>query len=164
MPATIAGNAIEVVAGWNILTSASDDTKVIKTPLIGGDSAITAGAPITFGGGDNSTRNGETLVNGYNPADGTARFDSLSAAQISAMKRLRCEDLEIIPINDAGQMLVKKVNDKATGFPVSNFDLGPKNNAGYGTRDSNVLTFQIDEDWDEYLHFITPTDFNALTF
>ncbi len=164
IPATIASNAIIVVAVWNIITAASDDTKVTKTPLISGDSSITAGAAITVGGGDNSTRNGETLVNGYNPADGTARFDSMSTAQIAAFKKLRCEDLEVYPVNQDGKILAKKVGDLITGYPVSNFSLSSKNNAGYGTRDSNVLTFQIDEDWDEYLHFITPTDFNALTF
>ena len=36
-------------------------------------------------------------------------------------------------------------------------------NAGFGTRDSNVLTFQLPFDWDETKHAVTPTDFNALT-
>lgn len=163
VPATIVGDTLDVVNGWNTLFAASDDTKVIKTPLIGGDSSITAGTAITQGGGDNTTLNGETLVNGFNPADGTARFDSLSTEQVVALKALRCEDLEVYFVNQDGKILCKKVGDLVTGFPVTNFSLGSKNNAGFGTRDSNVLTFQMDDEWDEYLEFITPTDFNALT-
>jgi hypothetical protein len=163
LPATISGDVIEVVAGWNTLFAAADDTKVIKTPLVGGDTAITAGTAITQGGGDNTTLNGETLVNGYNPADGTARFDSLSTAQVVAMKALRCEEVEVYPINQDGKILARKEGDLITGFPVTNFSLGSKNNAGFGTRDNNVLTFQMNDDWDEYLYFVTPTDFNALT-
>ena len=91
VPATITGQAPEDAAGWNILFAAVDSTKVVKTPLIGGDSTLTAGTTITQGGGDNSTLNGETLVNGINPTDGSARFDSLTGAQIAAIRTLACE-------------------------------------------------------------------------
>jgi len=36
-------------------------------------------------------------------------------------------------------------------------------NAGFGTRDMNTMTFQLDFDYDETKAAITPTDFNALT-
>ena len=36
-------------------------------------------------------------------------------------------------------------------------------NAGFGTRDNNTLTFQLDFDYDEYKYAVTPADFNALT-
>lgn len=163
LPATIVSQLIEDVAGWNVLFSATDDTKVVKTPLVGGDTSITAGTALTQGGGDNATLNGQTQVNGYNPADGTARFDSLSTAQVAAMKDLRCEDVEIYPVNQDGKVLTRKNGDLITGFPVTNFSLGSKNNSGFGQRDNNVLTFQLDDNWDEYLYLITPADFNALT-
>jgi hypothetical protein len=165
VPATITGQAPEDVAGWNILFAAADDTKVIKSPLIGGDSTLTAGTTITQGGGDNSTLNGETLVNGINPTDGSARFDSLTADQIKEFRKLACEGsgLEVYLISQEGKIWSKKDGDLVTGFPCTNVVLGTMNNAGFGTRDNNVLTFQLDFDWDEYKYAITPADFNALT-
>jgi hypothetical protein len=165
VPATITGQAPEDAAGWNILFAAADDTKVVKSPLIGGDSTLTAGTTITQGGGDNSTLNGETLVNGINPTDGSARFDSLTAAQILAFRKLACEGngLEVYLISQEGKIWGSKVGDLVTGFDATNVVLGSMSNAGFGTRDSNVLTFQLAFDWDETKYAITPADFNALT-
>jgi len=165
VPATITGQAPEDAAGWNILFAAADDTKVVKSPLIGGDSTLTAGTTITQGGGDNSTLNGETLVNGINPTDGSARFDSLTAAQIAAFRTLACEGngLEVYLISQEGKIWGSKVGDLVTGFDCTNVVLGSMSNAGFGTRDSNVLTFQLAFDWDETKYAVTPADFNALT-
>ncbi len=165
VPATITGQAPEDAAGWNILFAAADDTKVVKSPLIGGDSTLTAGTTITQGGGDNSTLNGETLVNGINPTDGSARFDSLTGAQIAAFRTLACEGngLEVYLVSQEGKIWGSKVGDLVTGFDCTNVVLGSMSNAGFGTRDSNVLTFQLAFDWDETKYAITPADFNALT-
>ncbi len=165
VPATITGNLPTVVAGWTILFAAADDTHVVTSPLIGGVSQITAGSTITQGGGDNSTLSGTTLINGINPADGSARFDSLTGPQIEAFRKLACEGtgLEVYLINQQGLIWGQQVGDLFTGFDVSNVVLGSMTNAGFGTRDSNTLTFQLDFDYDETKAAITPTDFNALT-
>ncbi len=165
VPATIVGQAPEDAAGWNILFAAADDTHVVTSPLIGGDSTLTAGTTITQGGGDNSTLNGETLVNGINPTDGSARFDSLTGAQIAAFRKLACEGngLEVYLISQEGKIWGSKVGDLVTGFDCTNVVLGSMSNAGFGTRDSNILTFQLAFDWDETKYAITPADFNALT-
>lgn len=165
IPALINGNDVNVVAGWDLLSVQTDDTHVVYSPLIGGDSSITAGSTITQGGGDNTTLNGETYLNGINPADGTARFDSLTGAQITAFRKLACEGngLEVYLISQEGKIWGSKVGDLFTGFDCTNVVLGTLSNAGFGTRDNNVLTFQLPFDWDETKHAITPTDFNALT-
>jgi hypothetical protein len=165
VPATIATFLPSVIDGWSILFAAPDDTHVVTSPLIGGDSTITAGTTITQGGGDNSTLSGTTLINGINPADGSARFDSLTGAQIEAFRKLACEGtgLEVYLINQQGLIWGQQVGDLFTGFDVSNVVLGSMTNAGFGTRDSNTLTFQLDFDYDETKAAVTPTDFNALT-
>jgi hypothetical protein len=153
------------VAGWTILFAAADDTHVVTSPLIGGESVLTAGTTITQGGGDNSTLSGTTLINGINPTDGSARFDSLTGAQIEAFRKLACEGtgLEVYLINQQGLIWGQQVGDLFTGFDVSNVVLGSMTNAGFGTRDSNTMTFQLDFDYDETKAPVTPTDFNALT-
>ena len=165
LPATIAALQPSVLAGWTILFAAADDTHVVTSPLIGGESTLTGGSTITQGGGDNSTLSGTTLVNGINPTDGSARFDSLTGPQIAAFRTLACEGtgLEVYLINQQGLIWGQQVGDLFTGFDVSNVVLGSMTNAGFGTRDMNTMTFQLDFDYDETKAAITPTDFNALT-
>ena len=165
LPATIAALAPTVLAGWTILFAAADDSHVVPSPLIGGDSTLTGGSTISQGGGDNSTLSGQTLINGINPTDGTARFDSLTGAQITAFRKLACEGtgLEVYLINQQGLIWGQQVGDLFTGFDISNVVLGSMTNAGFGTRDNNTMTFQLDFDYDETKAAITPTDFNALT-
>ena len=165
VPATIAALAPTVLAGWTILFAAADDTHVVPSPLIGGDSSLTGGSTISQGGGDNSTLSGTTLINGINPTDGSARFDSLTGPQIAAFRTLACEGtgLEVYLINQQGLIWGQQVGDLFTGFDVSNVVLGSMTNAGFGTRDMNTMTFQLDFDYDETKAAVTPTDFNALT-
>jgi hypothetical protein len=165
VPATIAALQPSVLAGWTILFAAADDTHVVTSPLIGGESTLTGGSTITQGGGDNSTLSGTTLVNGINPTDGSARFDSLTGPQIAAFRTLACEGtgLEVYLINQQGLIWGQQVGDLFTGFDVSNVVLGSMTNAGFGTRDMNTMTFQLDFDYDETKAAVTPTDFNALT-
>ena len=163
IPASIAGEVIEDATGWNTLRAAINDTKVVATPLIAGDAQITPGAAITQGGGDNTTRNGATLINGYNPSDVQARFDGLSSAQIAAMDALECHGLEVYMVNQFGKILHKDVAGIKTGFPVLSYSLGDKANNGLATRDNNLLTFQLERRWDKDLAFATPSaGFNPL--
>ena len=162
---TLAGQDPTLLATWNLLFSAADDSHVVTTPLIGGDSTITAGTPVTFGGGDNSTLNGEQFVTAINPSDSSVRFDSLTAAQIAAFRKLTCEGsgLEVFLISQEGKIWGSQTGDLFKGFDCTNVVLGSLTNNGFGTRDSNTMTFQLPFDWDETKSFLTPSDFNALT-
>ena len=165
VPVSIVGDDVVDVAGWNTLIAAIDATKVVKTPLVGGDTTITAGTELTSGGGDNSTLSGVTQSNGINPSLFTGRFDGLASATVAAMRLLNCEKTEVYFVNQEGSIYGKLLDDGVsfTGFPVLKFFLAPKANNGFGTRDSNVMTFEVQADYDEYLYKITPT-FNILTF
>lgn len=169
LPASIQGlgNLPSILAPWTILLGLATNDKAIVTPLIGGDPVINAGEQVTFGGGDNSTLNGQIYHVAYNPSTGTFRFDSLSAAQTAALKQLICEDLEVIMINSDGDLIGERdtVNpDLWHGFAATNVSLGGRSVQGFASRDSNVLTLQLDDDWDTKFEKQTPTDFNALTF
>ena len=163
-PATIAGDTPDLIAGWTVLEAAADSTKVIFAPLFGGDITITPNDAILFGGNDNSTLNGETYFVARTPSDFSARFDQLTAQQTSDMKGLECESLEVYFVNDAGDIIAQRNNaNSLTGFPVTNVVLNGRSVQGFATRDSNLLTFQLSEDWDTKFEKVTPTDFNALT-
>lgn len=169
IPASIqgAGNLPSVLAPWTILLAEPASDRAIVTPLIGGDPVINPGDQITQGGGDNSTLNGEVYHVAYNPADASFRFDSLTAAQTKAIKKLICEKLEIFMVNADGDIIGERDQvdtDLFHGFKATNVSLGGRSVQGFGTRDSNVFSFQLDDDWDTKFEKVTPTDFNALTF
>lgn len=165
VPLTITGDVVTVSAGWTTLKAAVDDTKVIFPPLFGGDITITPGDAITQGGNDNSTLNGQTYFVAFPDSTFSARFDQLTATQTGELKNLICEDLEVYFVNEDGDI----IGDASTtgefkGFDVTNVALQSRNVQGFATRDSNILTFQLDADWDTIFEKQTPTDFNALTF
>jgi hypothetical protein len=169
VPVTIVNDLIEDKTGWDVLKTATDLTKVIRTPLIGGDSGITAGTELTEGGGDNSTLNGATLSNGTNPADGIARFDNLDKDQIKAFREIYCYfkavgsgSVEMYMISQDNTLWARKSGVLITGFPLQKFYLGAKGNAGLNSRDSNEMTFQLEADYDEYLTPIA-VNFNILS-
>ncbi len=169
LPATIqgAGNTPDAESPWLVLFAAADDTKVIKTPFStgGGESAINPGGLVTQGGGDNTFFSGATKVTAINPSDGTIRFDSLSAEVIAALRKLICEnELEVWFINQQNNIIGSKNDaDIFSGFLATNVVLCSLSNQGYGTLDSNTLTFQLPYDWDETKHFIAPTNWSPLS-
>ena len=169
LPTTIqgAGNTPDAEAPWLVLFLAADNTKVIKTPFLtgGGESAINPGGLVTQGGGDNSFFSGATKLTAINPSDGTIRFDSLSGSVIKALRKLVCENvLEIFFINQQNNIIGSK-NDAGifSGFLATNVVLDSLNNQGYGTLDSNTMTFQLPYNWDETKHFIKPTGWSPLS-
>ncbi len=164
VPGTIAGDVVTVIQGWNVLKIALDDTKVVFAPLFGGDITIAPAEAITQGGNDNSTLNGQTYFVAFPDSAFSARYDQLTATQTGELKELVCEDLEVYLINEDGDI----IGDASTtgtfkGFDVSNVALQSRNVQGFATRDSNIMSFQMDADWDTVFEKQTPTDFNALT-
>ena len=164
VPATITGDLVTVIAGWNILKIAADSTKVVFAPLFGGDITVSPSEAVTQGGGDNSTLNGQVLFVNFPDSSFSARYDQLGATQTADLKLLVCEDLEVYFVNDSGDI----IGDASTtgtfkGFDCTNVALASRNVAGFATRDSNVMTFQLDADWDTVFEKQTPSDFNALT-
>ena len=163
-PAAILSTDPDVSTGWTALKALSDDSKLVTAPLFGGDIVINPSDPLTAGG-DNSALNGQTYVVSVPDSTFSARFDQLTKDQTSQIKELLCETLEVYFINEDGDIIGRREGDLWTGFPVTNVFLQSRSVQGFGTRDSNVLTFQLDADWDKYFEKVTPVSpFNPLTF
>ena len=171
-PLTVGSSAADdptLSAFWTALEApgVSDDTAIVKTPIIGGDPEITGGEPQTEGGGDNSTFNGKEEYVGNNASKFTGVFKSLSSAQIDAFALLSCHDLEVFFINNSGKIygISKDAGVTVEGIPVSALALGGKVNSGFNTKDTNAFQFSLNPGYDRYLHEIVPeTAFNPLTF
>lgn len=154
-----------VQADWDVLIAAADDTKAVFSPLIGGDPIIEPGEAITEGGGDNSTLNGVEEVTGTNPASFSANFKEISPEQEAALKELICEKkLVVYFVNEDNNIIVKKIDDdKKTGFDIQSFFFGDRGNQGFGTKDINVMSFQLKAGWSEAIEIIEPEPgFNPL--
>ena len=79
------------------------------------------------------------------------------------MLYLYLSGLEVFLISQEGKIWGSKVGNLVSGFDCTNVVLGSLTNSGFGTRDSNTMTFQLPFDWDETKAYLTPSDFNALT-
>ncbi len=158
---------IKVLSDWQTKIIATDNTKIVLTPFIGGDPVIAAGDAITDGGGDNSTLNGVEELNGSNPSVFTAVFKSLPAATIRELKALSCEkNLVVYFITQGGKIVASEVTpgvpDVYTGIPVSGqIFVSDRNNNGFGTKDTISIQFSLPSGWSDTAEVIT-TNFAPL--
>lgn len=152
------------LADWQAKMNATDDTKIVITPLIGGDPLIEAGDAITNGGGDNSTLDGEEEVTGTNPALFSCMFKSLSSVTEKALKKLVCERrLNVYFILQGGRIAAYKLTDDSQrGFQVSSIFVGDRDNDGFGTNDTVSMRFQLKAGYSTDLEVYTP-NFDPLT-
>lgn len=165
-------NSIPVVAGdptleagWTALRAASDDTKVVFDQRLGGSPIISAGEPITIGGGDNSTMNGEELIRAKLPSVFTAFYADITPEQETALQALGCNNIGWFPVTRDGKIWGQSLAaDKFTPIPISAFFVGDRGSEGFGTRNTNQVRFNLAPGWSNSLAYIVPSDFDALTF
>lgn len=162
----VVGQQADTKADWDARLTAVDNTKIVVTPLVGGEPIIEAGEAITEGGGDNSTLNGVEEVTGVNPSRFSATFKSLLPAQEIALKEIMCKGVEVYFFLQGGKIALAKVGgtnaEERKGFPVQSYFFSDRNNAGYGTKDSFTMSFSLVEGWSEDLSILSPADFNPL--
>lgn len=163
-PAGTPANDILELSAWQALMTATDDTKIVVTPLIGADPTIEAGESITVGGGDNSTLNGIEEVEGVNPASFSCMFKSLSSVVEKAMKALNCEkNLTVYLFLQGGRIaVVDLTTSQYQGFHIQSLFVSDRNNAGFGTKDTVSLSFELTAGYSDDLVIIKP-NFNPLT-
>lgn len=165
IPAVITTLTVTELAAYTILLAAdTEDYHLAFLPLFGGDPISTPGDENTFGGNDNSTRNGQTYHVNFNPDTFTARYDQLTAAQTKQLRGFTCEDLEAVFVNDENKLIFQRDGDFLKGIDIAGVPtLAGRNVTGFGTRDGNVFKFQMPHGWDENFEKVIATDFNPLT-
>lgn len=159
-----ANSQVDTLADWQARRTATDNTKIVVTPKIGGDPIIEAGEAITEGGGDNSTLNGVEEVTGTNPSKFSCVFKSIAPATEKALKDLMCQSLEVYLFLEGGRIACEQIEGgvQHKGLNLQSMFVGDRNNKGYGTKDTNQLMFSLPSGWSENLVIVTPTTFNPL--
>lgn len=151
-------NDILQLADWQDLMIATDSTKIVVTPRIGGNPVITAGEAITNGGGDNSTLNGIEEVDGINPSVFECEFREISSETEVGIKNLMCErNLTVYFFLQGGKIGVLKIDDtNYKGFKAESLVLLDRNNTGLNTKDMHKMSFSLLAGWSEKLVILTP--------
>lgn len=155
--ATVPTDILEL-STWQALKIATDDTKVVFTPLIGGDPVIEPGEAITSGGGDNSTLNGVEENEGTNPSNFSCVFKSLASETEKAMKALKCEKVVVAYLFLQGGRIAVTLIDTAkyTGFNALSLFVSDRGNQGFGTKDTVSMSFALEAGWSDNLQIIKP--------
>lgn len=159
---------IEKKASWTLLLSADDDTKIVISPYIQAPTAE-AGAPRTFGGGNETLEGVEEIV-GREPTPFTGVMRKLPQKIIKALKELQCEswgdNLGVYLFDENGA--IGAIQDAKTAtthypIPIRSLFIGDKTLGGYEAPDSNNIQWVFLPNWSDDLAIIAPEDFNPLT-
>lgn len=162
-------DAIKLEASWTPLLTATDNTKVTSTPILGANPLITPGGAISEGGGDNSTMNGKEVITGTNPSLFTADFRNMAPSQEKAIKSLMCFEgmLQVYFITRNNQILVSQldldVDTSHKGFDIDALYLSDRDTQGFGKDDMHKLRFSLNPGWSEDIVLIDATDFSPLS-
>lgn len=159
---------IEKKASWTLLLSANDDTKIVVSPYIQAPTAE-AGAPRTFGGG-NETLGGIEEIIGREPTPFTAVMRKMPQSLIKALKDLQCEsdsqNLGVYLFDENGAIGALQDPKTATThypIPIRSLFIGDKTLGGFEAPDSNAIQWTFLPNWSDDLAIIIPEDFNPLT-
>lgn len=156
-------------ASWTPLLSADDDTKIVVSPYIQAPTAE-AGAPRTFGGG-NETLGGIEEIIGREPTQFTAVMRKMPQSLIKALKDLQCEsdsqNLGVYLFDENGAIGALQDPTKETThypIPIRSLFIGDKTLGGFEAPDSNAIQWTFLPNWSDDLSIIVPEDFNPLTY
>lgn len=159
---------IGIKASWTPLLSAEDGTKIVVSPYIQAPTAE-AGAPRTFGGG-NETLGGIEEIIGREPTPFAAVMRKMPQSLIKALKDLQCEsdsrNLGVYLFDENGAIGALQDPAKTTThypIPICSLFIGDKTLGGFEAPDSNAIQWSFLPNWSDDLAVIVPEDFNPLT-
>lgn len=159
------------LADWTVLLApAALTAQIFLTPLSPDgktglyDFKIEGGAPITQGGGDDTTLGGVTATVGYDLSKWMITGYDLPSNVIKALKQLlRCgKNLTMYLINSAGQIIAKTNVTSYEGFSITSMSMPDKTVNGSRERTNVVIEGFIESNYDTVDYVTPPTTF-ALT-
>ena len=162
-----ADEAIADLASWTPLLTADDSTKIVVSPYIQAPTNE-AGAPRTFGGG-NETLGGVEEIIGREPNPFTGVLRKIPQSVIKAMKSLQCEswgdNLGVYLFDENGNIEALKDETTPTTYypiPIRSLFIGDKSHGGLEAPDSNTIQWSFLPNYSDDLVIVSP-EFNPLT-
>jgi hypothetical protein len=149
---------------WTAKLVATGDSKALVVGFVIGK--VTAGDPREAGGG-NETKNGIPVVIGQQPS--SAEFMAIQFDQdvIKALKKLQCEALDVLFINENGQFMYADTIYGGTasgfyGFPIQGLSVNDLEFGDFDGKDQNKIKFYLPPNWSNDAEISAATAF-ALT-
>jgi len=158
---------IITAAPWSPLLTATDDTKMVLTPLVP-NVVIPTGEILKEGGNDNTTINGIPRLSGRGFVPVTAQLENIERAVRAALRKLASEsalqpgftNLWMYMFNRFGQIIA---NEDGSGIYVYNVMVGDTGTEGFNKQNKNNLSFDLAPGWSDKVRIFTPTaPFNPL--
>lgn len=158
---TIGTDDPALLATWTALSIAADSTKAVW---------LTTFANPTNDGGEGREAGtgpgGATVFKGATPSQFSAEFQQKEQDVIRSYRAYQCEpNLSVFIVTEFGVILGLK--DAATavtfrGIPMESFFIGPKKPGQLSALDMNMVNWAFLGEWSDWLHAVTPTDFDPL--
>lgn len=163
---------IQTLENWQTLTAATDNTKIVMSPIISG-LVIPKSEGLFTGGNDNSTFNGIADYNGEGAVTVTGTLKNIPPVIMREMELLTQESLSsaigisnltIYMFNRSGYGFQRNPLDGAGaatttyfGFPVYNFRISSPGSEGFNAPNVNDISFQLPADWYRELSSVKPS-------
>lgn len=134
---------------WTTLLTATGATKALIAGFTIGK--ITPGEAREAGGG-NETKNGIPVVIGPQPSVGEFMLIQFDQDVIKQLKKLQCEALDVVMVNENGQFMYADTLFGGTttgfyGFPVQGLSVGDLETGDFDGKDQNKLKFYLVPNW-----------------
>lgn len=163
---TISSNNPNLAATWDTVQTASDDTHATVLPTYLHNVEWSGGEARQYGGGD-ETYGGNPITLGEEPFQMSAELLQVPQKLITELKPYRCEpNMGVFVITENGTIVgLTDDLDSPTIFkpiPIFGLHISSKMWGKRSTPDKNMISFQVNEDYSDFLYEVTPSDFDAL--
>ena len=167
---------IQTLGDWTTFKSAADSTKVTCSPIFS-SLVIPPSEGLTTGGNDNTTFAGIREYNGEGAVTVTGSFKNLPPATKRILDTLSQEslagstgisNLSIFMVNRDGYIYAvnpapaEVATTEYWGVPAFNFRVSSPGSEGFNAPNINNFSFDLPENWANYLASVKPT-FDPLT-
>jgi hypothetical protein len=132
----------EIDSVWQDLL---DDGIIAVTPYVSG-ATVAPGAAREYGGG-NDTRNGIPIVLGSEYSVFDANLLRQRQEVIVELKKLVCEQLDVIFVNENLQLGYDERAGRVYGFPIAGLFVSDVSLLGYSEAQRNIIRFMLPANW-----------------
>ncbi|MDF7810716.1 hypothetical protein [Hymenobacter sp. YC55] len=157
--------AMKTLAAWTAALTATDETKIILTPIF--TSFVIPGSEAQFAGeNDNSSVNGKGYLTGYNAVKPTGSFvglpgdikGTLELLEDESRAELGSDPVELWGITPDNRIISLGVK----GIPFSNYYISSVDSQGFKALNLNTFGFSLDGKWDKGVT-ITQAEFDLVS-
>lgn len=156
------GNHLDAVASavsssvWTVKLTATGDTKAVVSPMC---SVQIPQTEIREVGSGNEVLNGIPIQIGTLSAKVEGHFWQTDQATIRALKKLSCEDLDVLFINENNQLVYDNTGSLVQGFRVTSFFVSDASAGSYTDGTKNKFQFYLSGGWSDYMTLSPATTF-----